>query len=54
MQEKVRFHDLRHTAATYLINKDANIHSISKRLGHANIKATMNIYGITWKKQIKK
>lgn len=41
----MRFHDLRHTAATYLIIKDANIHSISKRLGHANIKATMNIYG---------
>lgn len=43
--KKIRFHDLRHTAATDLINKGANIHSISKRLGHANIKTTMNIYG---------
>lgn len=43
--KKIRFHDLRHTAATYLINKGANIHSISKRLGHANITTTMNIYG---------
>lgn len=41
----IRFHDLRHTAATYLINKGANIHSISKRLGHSNISTTMNIYG---------
>lgn len=43
--KKIRFHDLRHTAATNLINKGANIHSISKRLGHANITTTMNIYG---------
>lgn len=43
--KKIRFHDLRHTAATDLINKGANIHSISKRLGHANITTTMNIYG---------
>lgn len=43
--KKVRFHDLRHTAATDLINKGANPYSISKRLGHANIGTTMNIYG---------
>lgn len=43
--KKIRFHDLRHTAATDLINRGANIHSISKRLGHANITTTMNIYG---------
>lgn len=43
--KKIRFHDFRHTAATDLINKGANIHSISKRLGHANITTTMNIYG---------
>ncbi|MDX8045454.1 site-specific integrase [Gracilibacillus sp. S3-1-1] len=43
--KKIRFHDLRHTAATDLINKGANIHSISKRLGHTNISTTLNIYG---------
>lgn len=43
--KKIRFHDLRHTAATSLINKGADPHSISKRLGHANIKTTFNIYG---------
>ncbi len=43
--KKIRFHDFRHTAATDLINRGSNIHSISKRLGHANITTTMNIYG---------
>ncbi|WP_445323963.1 tyrosine-type recombinase/integrase [Pseudogracilibacillus sp. ICA-222130] len=41
----MRFHDLRLTTGTDLINKGANIHSISKRLGHTNINTTMNIYG---------
>lgn len=43
--KKIRFHDLRHTASTDLINRGANIHSISKRLGHSNITTTLNIYG---------
>lgn len=43
--KRIRFHDLRHTTATNLINKSVNPHSISKRLGHVNIKTTMNIYG---------
>ncbi|MEW9678026.1 tyrosine-type recombinase/integrase [Lentibacillus sp. L22] len=41
--KKIRFHDPRHTAATDLINKGANIHSTSKRLGHAIIGTTFNI-----------
>lgn len=43
--KRIRFHDLRHTSATNLINKGANPYSISKRLGHSNINTTMNIYG---------
>jgi len=43
--KRIRFHDLRHTSATNLINKGANPHTISKRLGHSNINTTMNIYG---------
>lgn len=43
--KKIRFHDLRHTAATDLINKGANLHSISKRLGHSSYVITTNIYG---------
>ncbi|RNB70759.1 MULTISPECIES: site-specific integrase [Brevibacillus] len=41
----IRFHDLRHTSATLLINKGVHAKIISERLGHANILTTMNIYG---------
>ncbi|MED4599612.1 site-specific integrase [Paenibacillus validus] len=41
----IRFHDLRHTAATLLINKGVHAKVISERLGHGNITTTMNIYG---------
>ncbi|MGG4039948.1 tyrosine-type recombinase/integrase [Heyndrickxia ginsengihumi] len=41
----VRFHDLRHTSATVLINRGVHAKIISSRLGHADIRTTMNIYG---------
>ncbi|MFG0217227.1 site-specific integrase [Brevibacillus porteri] len=41
----IRFHDLRHTSATLLINKGVHAKIISERLGHANILTTMNVYG---------
>lgn len=41
----IRFHDLRHTSATLLINQGVHMKTISARLGHANILTTMNIYG---------
>ncbi|OAB26463.1 hypothetical protein PMSD_25075 [Paenibacillus macquariensis subsp. defensor] len=40
----IKFHDLRHTSATLLINKGVHAKIISERLGHANINTTMNIY----------
>ncbi|WP_223068820.1 tyrosine-type recombinase/integrase, partial [Paenibacillus caui] len=40
----IRFHDLRHTSATLLINQ-GNSKIISERLGHGSINTTMNIYG---------
>lgn len=43
--KQIRFHDLRHTAATLLINQGLHPKIISERLGHADIKTTMNIYG---------
>jgi integrase len=43
--KSIRFHDLRHTAATLLINQGVHAKVISERLGHADIKTTMNIYG---------
>ncbi|GAB6926046.1 tyrosine-type recombinase/integrase [Paenibacillus sp. JCM 10914] len=43
--KKIRFHDLRHTSATLLINKGVHAKIISERLGHADITTTMNVYG---------
>jgi len=37
----LRFHDLRHTAATRMIENGANIVAVSKILGHSDIKTTM-------------
>ena len=37
----LRFHDLRHTAATRMVESGANIVAISKILGHSDIKTTM-------------
>lgn len=41
----IRFHDLRHTSATLLINQGVHAKIISERLGHGSITTTMNIYG---------
>lgn len=41
----IRFHDLRHTSATLLINQGVHAKIISERLGHSDISTTMNIYG---------
>lgn len=41
----MRFHGLRHTCATLLINHGVHAKVISSRLGHGNIATTMNIYG---------
>lgn len=40
----IRIHDLRHSHASLLINNGINILSISKRLGHANVSITLNVY----------
>jgi len=37
----LRFHDLRHTAATRMVEAGVNIVVISKILGHSDIKTTM-------------
>lgn len=39
----VRFHDLRHTFATILLNKGMNIKTVSANLGHTNL-TTTNVY----------
>lgn len=42
--KKIRLHDLRHSHATILINKGANIVAVSKRLGHSSVKTTLSTY----------
>lgn len=41
---KIRFHDLGHTHATLLLAKGVNVKVISERLGHSNIKITLDTY----------
>lgn len=43
--KKIRFHDLRHTSATILINEGVHAKIIQERLGHTKISTTMDIYG---------
>jgi len=45
MVKKIRFHDLRHTAASHMINTGASITTISRTLGHSKPSITMDIYG---------
>ena len=41
---KVRFHDLRHTAATLLLLQDVHPKVVQERLGHARISITLDTY----------
>lgn len=40
----MRFHDLRHTYATYMLSKGVNPKIVSSVLGHSGIAITLNIY----------
>jgi integrase len=40
----IRFHDLRHTAATLMLQQGVHPKIVQERLGHADISMTMNIY----------
>lgn len=42
--EKIRFHDLRHTYASLLIDQGENIKYIQTQLGHSNPTVTLNVY----------
>lgn len=42
--KRIRIHDFRHSCASFLINNNADILSVSKYLGHANVSITLNIY----------
>ena len=40
----VRFHDLRYSFATILLNRGINLPFVSKQLGHASVNVTVDIY----------
>lgn len=42
---KIRFHELRHSAASNLLNMNFNLKDVQDWLGHSDIKTTANIYG---------
>lgn len=42
--KQIRIHNFRHLCASLLIYKGANIITVSKFLGHTNIKQTLNTY----------
>jgi integrase len=42
---KIRFHELRHTAGSLLLNKGLSIKQIQEYLGHEQISTTLDIYG---------
>lgn len=41
---RIRFHDLRHTHATMLLSQGIHAKVVSERLGHSNIKITLDTY----------
>lgn len=40
----IRFHDLRHTSATYLLSQTGNLKAVQERLGHKDYLTTANFY----------
>ena len=40
----IRFHDLRHTAATIMLQQNVHPKVVQERLGHADISLTLNTY----------
>ena len=41
---KIRFHDLRHTHATLLLEMNVNPKIVADRLGHSTVKITLDTY----------
>jgi len=42
---EIRFHDLRHTAASLMLNHGIPVIVVSRRLGHAKPSITLDVYG---------
>lgn len=41
---RIKFHGLRHTAATLALQDGVRVKTVQKRLGHKRVEITMNIY----------
>lgn len=44
LSRSLRFHDLRHTAATFLLLKGVNPKVVQEILGHSNVTITLDTY----------
>ena len=44
LNTKMRFHDLRHSFATHLINSNVAVNTVSNMLGHSKTSTTLDIY----------
>lgn len=40
----LRFHDLRHASATFMLKQGTHTRIVRERLGHSSIRVTMDIY----------
>ncbi|WP_307720686.1 tyrosine-type recombinase/integrase [Paenibacillus validus] len=48
--KNIRLHDLRHSAATLLIEENASLKAIQERLGHSKFEVTADFYAHVTKK----
>lgn len=48
---RIRFHDLRHTAASLLVRRGVPIKAVAERLGHTDASLTMRVYTHVYEEQ---
>lgn len=52
--KRIRFHDLRHSSASLILSEGVNMKVVQARLGHKNIKTTLNTYSHVTEKDDRK